>query len=429
MTNFEFLKEKDQYESFMSACLEAEQSLQISSASTSILSRRALELAVKCMYSFDEELKLAYDDRLSALIHEQSFRSIIDQDLFPLIRYIVKLGNVAVHTNSKISRDEAVTTLRNLHEFISWIDYCYSAEYTAQAFDETLLSSTNESRKRKEEYQDLFEKLSARDRKLKDIIEENENLRKQITETRIHNQEERDFDFQVDEISEAETRKRYIDVDLKLAGWSFGKDIIEEYEVTGMPNDKGVGYVDYVLFGDNGKPLAVVEAKRTSIDINQGKQQAKLYADCLEKMHGQRPVIFLTNGFESRIWDDFEYPDRKVSGIYAKSDLVKLMERRHLKTPLENIMIKDNITNRAYQKEAIINVCEAYQSKKREALLVMATGSGKTRVSISLVDVLVRHNWIKNVLFLADRTELVRQAKNAYNNLLPSLSLCNLLED
>lgn len=429
MTNFEFLKEKDQYESFMSACLEAEQSLQISSASTAILSRRALELAVKWMYSFDEELKLPYDDRLSALIHEQSFRSIIDQDLFPLIRYILKLGNVAVHTNSKISRDEAITTLRNLHEFISWIDYCYSAEYTAQAFDETLLYTTNESRKRKEEYQDLFEKLSARDRKLKDIIEESENLRKRITEIRIHNQKDRDFDFQVDEISEAETRKRYIDVDLKLSGWSFGKDIEEEYEVIGMPNNKGVGYVDYVLFGDNGKPLAVVEAKRTSIDINQGKQQAKLYADCLEKMHGQRPVIFLTNGFKSRIWDDFEYPDRNVSGVYAKSDLVKLIERRQLKTPLENIMIKDNITNRAYQKEAIINVCEAYQSKKREALLVMATGSGKTRVSLSLVDVLVRHNWVKNVLFLADRTELVRQAKNSFNNLLPSLSLCNLLED
>lgn len=429
MTNFEFLKEKNQYESFMSACLEAEQSLQISSATTAILSRRALELAVKWMYSFDKELTLPYDDRLSALIHEQSFRNIIDQDLFPLIRYIVKLGNVTVHTNSKVTRDEAVTTLRNLHEFISWIDYCYSAEYTAQPFDEALLSSANEERKRKEEYQDLFEKLSARDRKLKDIIEENEKLRKQITETRIHNQEDREYDFQVDEISEAETRKRYIDVDLKLAGWSFGKDVLEEYEVTGMPNDKGIGFVDYVLFGDNGKPLAVVEAKRTSIDINQGKQQAKLYADCLEKMHHQRPVIFLTNGFETRIWDDFEYPDRNVSGVYSKLDLVKLIERRYLKQPLENLMIKDDITNRAYQKEAIINVCEAYQSKKREALLVMATGSGKTRVSISLVDVLVRHNWVKNVLFLADRTELVRQAKNAYNNLLPSLSLCNLLED
>lgn len=429
MTNFGFLNEKDQYESFMSACLEAEKSLQISPATTAILSRRALELAVKWTYSFDEGLNLPYDDRLSALIHEQSFRNIIDSELFPLIRYIVKLGNVAVHTNSNISREEAIISLRNLHEFISWIDYCYSADYTAQEFDEEVLLSGSETRKRKEEYQDLFEKLSAKDRKLEDIIAENKKLRKQATETRIYNQENKDYDFKVDEISENETRKRYIDVDLKLAGWTFNKDISIEYEVRGMPNPKGLGYVDYVLFGENGKPLALIEAKRTSLDVNQGKQQAKLYADCLESMHNQRPIIFLTNGFESRIWDDLEYPDRKVSGIYSKSDLVKLIERRQLKKPLQDIMIKDDITNRAYQKEAITNVCEVFNKKQRNALLVMATGSGKTRVSISIVDVLVRHNWVKNVLFLADRTELVRQAKNAFNNSLPSLSLCSLLED
>lgn len=429
MTNFEFLKEKAQYKSFTSACLEAEKSLQISPATTAILSRRALELAVKWTYSFDEGLKLPYDDRLSALIHEQTFRDIIDHDLFPLLRYIVKLGNVAVHTNATISRAEAITSLRNLHEFVSWIDYCYSAEYTAKAFNEEVLLAGDETRKRKEEYQDVFEKLSAKDRKLEDIIAENEKLRKQVTQTRIHNQQEKDYDFKVDEISEYETRKRYIDVDLKLAGWTFEKDILIEYEVTGMPNSKGVGYVDYVLFGDNGKPLALIEAKRTSVDVNRGKQQAKLYADCLEKMHGQRPIIFLSNGFESRIWDDMEYPERKVSGIYSKPDLVKVMERRQLKRPLQHITIKDEITNRAYQKEAIINVCEAFAAKQRNALLVMATGSGKTRVSISIVDVLVRHNWVKHVLFLADRTELVRQAKNSFNNLLPSLSLCNLLDD
>lgn len=429
MTNFGFLKEKDQYESFTSACIEAEKSLQISPATTAILSRRALELSVKWTYSFDDGLKLPYDDRLSALIHEQTFRDIIDNDLFPLIRYIVKLGNVAVHTNSNISREEAITSLRNLHEFVSWIDYCYSVDYTAQAFNEELLLAGGETRKRKEEYQDLFEKLSAKDHKLEDIIAENEKLRKQVTETRIHNQEKKDYDFKVDEISEYETRQRYIDVDLKLAGWIFNKDVSIEYEVKGMPNAKGIGYVDYVLFGDNGKPLALIEAKRTSVNVNQGKQQAKLYADCLENMHNQRPIIFLTNGFESRIWDDMEYPDRNVSGIYSKPDLVKLIERRQLKHPLQNIMIKDDITNRAYQKEAIVNVCEAFEAKQRNALLVMATGSGKTRVSISIVDVLVRHNWVKNVLFLADRTELVRQAKNAFNNSLPTLSLCNLLED
>src|SRR5690625_5208249 len=180
MTNFGFLKEKEQYKSFTSACFEAEKSLQISPATTAILSRRALELAVKWTYSFDEGLKLPYDDRLSALIHEQTFRDIIDSDLFSLIRYIVKLGNVAVHTNSNISREEAITSLRNLHEFISWIDYCYSVDYTAQAFNEEMLLDGGETRKRKEEYQDLFEKLSAKDRKLEDIISENEKLRKQV---------------------------------------------------------------------------------------------------------------------------------------------------------------------------------------------------------------------------------------------------------
>src|SRR5690625_4537923 len=202
MTNFRFLKEKYQYESFMSACLEAERSLQISSATTAMQSRRALELAVKWMYSFDEELKLPYDDRLSALIHEQSFRDIIDSNFFNLLRYIVKNGNVAVHTNANITRDEAITSLRNLHTFISFIDYCYSEEYTAKEFDESLLlSGPEEIRNRKEEYQDLFEKLSAKDRKLEDIIAENEKLRKQITATRVYNQEEREYDFEVDSIS------------------------------------------------------------------------------------------------------------------------------------------------------------------------------------------------------------------------------------
>lgn len=429
MTNFGFLKEKDQFKSFISACFDAEKSLQISTVTTAILARRALELAVKWLYSFDNELKLPYDDRLSALIHEQTFKDTIDCNLFPLIRYIVKLGNVAVHTNSNISREEAITALRNLHEFVSWIDYSYSIDYTAQTFNEEILLDGGETRKRKEEYQDLFEKLNAKDRKLKDIIAENEKIRKKATNMRIHNQEKKDYDFKVDEITESETRKRYIDVDLKLAGWTFNKDVSTEYEVKGMPNSKGLGYVDYVLVGDNGKPLALIEAKRTSADINQGKQQAKLYADCLESLYDQRPIIFLSNGFEVRIWDDMEYPDRKVSGIYSKSDLVKLIERRQLKRSLQSIKIKDDITNRAYQKEAIINVCEAFSAKQRNALLVMATGSGKTRVSISIVDVLIRHNWVKNVLFLADRTELVRQAKNAFNNLQPSLSLCNLLED
>ncbi|GER71879.1 hypothetical protein BpJC7_31820 [Weizmannia acidilactici] len=187
-----------------------------------------------------------------------------------------------------------------------------------------------------------------------------------------------------------------------------------------MPNQEGKGFADYVLFGDNGKPLAVVEAKRTSKDPKIGRQQAKLYADCIEKMSGTRPVIFYTNGFETYIWHD-PYLPRKVSGFYNKEELSLLIERRKMKRPLTNIQINDDISNRYYQKEAILAVCDALSRNQRKALLVMATGSGKTRTAISIVDVLTRHNWVKNVLFLADRKALINQAYRNFNNLLPSL--------
>ncbi|PGX80403.1 DEAD/DEAH box helicase family protein [Priestia megaterium] len=427
LTNFAFLKEKPEFSSFANACLDAEKSLQVSPATCAILTRRALELSIKWLYASDSELKVPYQDSLSSLIHERTFMSIIDEDLFPLMKYIIKLGNVAVHTNSTITRDEAVLSLHNLHQFIDWLHYCYSENYFESEFNEELLLAGQEPRKRPEEYKELYEKLSSKDRRLEDLVKENAKLRKDLTEQRIENTEH--YDFQVDELSEFDTRKIYIDLELKLAGWEFGRDIFEEYQVTGMPNNRGIGFVDYVLLGDNGKPIAVVEAKKTSYDANKGKQQAKLYADCIEQMHGQRPIIFYTNGFDIRLWDDTNYPERKVSGFYTKADLQLLIDRRTIQRRLTNIEIKDEISNRYYQKEAILSVCETIQAKQRKSLLVMATGSGKTRTAISLVDVLVRHNWVKNVLFLADRKTLVSQAKKNFNNLLPSMTLCNLLDN
>lgn len=427
LRNFDFLQEKPQFVNFTTACLEAEKSLQVSPATCAILTRRALELSIKWLYASDSELQVPYQDNLSSLIHERTFMSIIDEDLFPLIKYIVKLGNVAVHTNSTITRDEAVLGLHNLHQFIDWLDYCYSESYSESEFDEELLLTGTEPRKRPEEYKELYQRLSSKDRKLEDLMRENEKLRKDLTEQRIENTEQ--YNFQVDELSEINTRKIYIDLELKLAGWEFGRDILEEYQVSGMPNNQGIGFVDYVLLGDNGKPIAVVEAKKTSYDANKGKQQAKLYADCIEQMHEQRPVIFYTNGFDIRLWDDTNYPERKVSGFYTKADLQLLIDKRTIQRPLKNIEIKDEISNRYYQKEAILAVCETIQAKQRKSLLVMATGSGKTRTAISLVDVLVRHNWVKNVLFLADRKTLVSQAKKNFNNLLPSMTLCNLLDN
>ncbi|WP_341300880.1 DEAD/DEAH box helicase family protein [Lysinibacillus sp. FSL H8-0500] len=425
MTNFGFLVEKEQFKNFATACVEAENSMLISPATCAILTRRALELAVKWVYQVDDAVVVPYRDNLSSLIHDRNFLSIIDEELLPMMKYVVKLGNTAVHTNATIKHDEAVLALHHLHQFIAWIDYCYADDYTAPTFNENILHANDEKRERPEELQDLYERLSAKDKDLEELRKENAALRKQYTEKRVEHTKE--AHFTVDTFSEFDTRRMYIDLDLKLAGWQFDQDIEKEYPANGMPNTAGEGFVDYVLRGDNGKIIALVEAKRTSKDPKEGRQQAKLYADCIEKEQGLRPVIFYTNGYETYIWHD-HYSARKTSGFYNKEEIQLLIDRRTLRKPLQNIVINDAITNRHYQKQAILAVCDAFERYQRKALLVMATGSGKTRTVISLVDVLTKHNWVKNILFLADRTALVKQAMRNFNALMPNLSLCNLLE-
>ena len=232
------------------------------------------------------------------------------------------------------------------------------------------------------------------------------------------------------EMSEAETRKAFIDLMLREAGW----DVLDcegvvkpskaciEIEVEGMPNEHGVGYADYVLFGANGLPLAVIEAKKTSVSPIKGKHQAELYADCLEKQYGRRPVIYYTNGFETNIIDGLGYPPRRLYAFHTEDDLVRLIQKRGRKD-ISDFSVKPSITDRPYQKMAIKAVCEWFNAKHRRGLLVMATGTGKTRVSISMVDVLMRNDWVKNVLFLADRTSLVDQAKKNFAKLLPNTSI------
>lgn len=229
--------------------------------------------------------------------------------------------------------------------------------------------------------------------------------------------------------TEQETRKQYIDAMLRDAGWRLEVDWLEEVELQGMPNQAQVGFADYVLYGDNGKPLAVIEAKRTSVDPAKGRQQAKLYADLLEKQHGRRPVVFLTNGFETYLQDN-QYPERQVAALYSKRDLEKLFNLRRMRQPLTDIQVDKNIAGRYYQEGAIKAVCHTFDAKnRRKALLVMATGSGKTRTAVALCKVLLERGWVKNILFLADRTSLVTQAKRSFVNLLPDLSVTNLCEE
>lgn len=427
MANFSFLASQKEYIMFAPACLEAEKVLHSSPAMCAIGCRKALELAVKWVYAVDNTMQTPYKDNLQALIHETSFRYAINPRTWSKLPYIVKLGNLAVHTDKTISASEAEEALRSLFEFVQWIDYSYGKDYHVRNFDNKALPTAQiivDVKKVKEQESLLAEKQAEIEKYQKELA----SYQTELSTLKVKNQESRVFEPL--QISEWETRKRYIDLDLKLMGWNFSQNVAEEYEVDNMAGIAGQkGYVDYVLFGKEGIPLALIEAKRTSKDPNVGKQQAKLYADCLEQKFGRRPIMFTTNGFETYFWDDCSSPQRPVFSVFSQDDLQKLVSRRTERRKLLEIPVKDNITNRYYQKEAIKAVCEHVEAGYRKALLVMATGTGKTRTAISLADVLTRGNYAINILFLADRTALVEQAKEAFQQHLPNLSLCNLLSN
>ena len=424
MSNFDFILKNEIFRTFAEASVEAEKSIAVANVSCTILCRRALELAVKWIYANDRELVLPYQNNLSSLVYDINFKSMINEKVFNGMTYIIKLGNFSVHSNKKVTRKEAVLCLKYLFDFMDWIAYYYDSNYIETKFDEGKLPGESSANLKKEEREELENKLVEKDEKIEKILKENEELREKLTKQRTSKKTA--YNFKVSDISEFETRKQFIDLDLKIAGWD-STNIREEVEVKGMPNTQEIGHVDYVLYGENGKPLAVVEAKRTSKDAKIGQQQAKLYADCLEKEYAQRPIIYYTNGKEIYMWDDLSYPERKVSGYYTQDELQLLIRRRDSKENLEHIYIANNIANRPYQLEAVKKVCESFEQKHRRALVVMATGTGKTRTAISLVDVLTSKNWVQNILFLADRTELVKQAEKNFKKLLPDMSCCNLL--
>lgn len=418
MTNFDFLKKEKQLESFADVAISAEKILYIDTDASVLNCRRAMEFAVKWMYSVDSYLSLPYQDSLINLISTEEFRDITNPDLIRRLDFIRKVGNIVAYSGKKVTVDQAKLCLENLYYFMDFIACCYGKEYDVKTYDESLLDSHKEQ----------TVPVQKPDIDLEKLIKENKELKEKLTARREKQQD--NYVPKPLELTEYETRKIYIDTMLSDVGWVENVNWINEFKLQGMPNTSGVGYADYVLFGDNGKPLAVIEAKKTCKDVANGRQQAKLYADLLEEKYGQRPIIFLTNGFETRIWDDKNYPERKVSFIYSKRDLEKYFNLLSMRTSLKNINVNPNIAGRYYQKSAISAVCNAFDKQnRRKALLVMATGSGKTRTVIALVDVLLQHGWIKNILFLADRNSLVTQAKRSFVNLLPDLSVTNLCEE
>ena len=435
LTNFDYLKNDPQFSTFANVAISAEKIILIDPEASILNSRRAMEFAIKWMYSVDSGLEMPYQDNLQSLMNTEEFRQMIGPDLWKRMDYIRRSGNNAAHSNKKLGRDEAMLCLENLFIYLDYVACCYSKQYKERSFDKTIITSRIKKAKESKETANAIKAELAREQELsakreldlQKLIAENASLKEELSARRQEQQQT--YVPKPLDLSEYKTRKLYIDSMLMDAGWTEGKDWINEVELPGMPNKSETGFVDYVLYDDMHRPLAIIEAKRTCVDVSKGRQQAKLYADLLEQKYKRRPVIFLTNGFDTHIIDG-QYPERKCAVIYSKRDLEKWFNLLSMRTSLKNVTVDKNIAGRYYQEAAVKAVCDSFEEKnRRKALLIMATGSGKTRTVIALCKCLLKAGWIKNILFLADRNSLVTQAKRSFVNMLPDLSCTNLVEE
>jgi type I restriction enzyme R subunit len=400
--------------------------------------RRTIELLVEWVYDNDGQLdRPVTAQTLADLMYARVFCDVAGEQM-RRFRLLKDLGNKAVHRSDPIRAGDAVLAARELFQVLRWFALTYGRDpqrVRGFSFNADLLPSrdaaTAQQAQSREQLQALADQLAERDQQLRDqrlaalaSQEELDRLRQEITALRRANEAAA---VPEPDLSEFDTRRAYIDHYLEEAGWLHGLSCTHEHEVQGMPNASGQGFVDYVLWGDDGKPLGLVEAKRSSRDPMEGQRQAELYANCLQQRYGQRPLIFLSNGYRHRLWDDLRYPPREVQGFYKKDELETLIRRREIRQPLAQATISSAITDRYYQHRAIRAICESLEQGLLKALLVQATGTGKTRTAISLTDVLTRCNWVKRVLFLADRTSLVLQAERAFRLFLPDCSPVNLV--
>ena len=447
-SNFDFLS--GTWDTLQGDALACEKAALPDPRACAFYARRSLERTLKRLYAIDPDLSKPYQENLGSLIHEPTFKDGLPPRLFGQIRLIHTVGNNAVHSDKPVRQYEAIQTTRALHMFLRWAVEIYTPKPpTIPAFDDALLPKPDDVAAVEQtatQLRALEDKLKAKDETVTQIEErlaateaELAKLKEQVKAAKAANSEEAQQHAVVAaNATEAETRRVLIDALLKEAGWDPAAANTTEYEVTGMPNKTGLGYVDYVLWGDDGKPLAVVEAKKTSIDAEVGRRQAELYADCLANMTGRRPVIYYSNGYATHLWDDAAfggtagnggYTPRTVQGFATKDELEWMVGRREGREDLAAAKVDEEICGRYYQQEAIQRVMESWQSRQRKTLLVMATGTGKTRTSVGIVDILMRLGWARRVLFMADRTALVRQAQKAFKQHLPQISTCNLVED
>lgn len=456
MSNFQFLIAE--FKALYEPAKGAEQLVHSDPRACCMRTRHALEQAVHWLYANDRDLRMPYDNSLGVLLTQPAFEKLLPPHIFDKARLIQRLGNQAVHGTGRIGSGDALRLVRELFHVLFWLARTYTRASDPKAIvaewddkrvphlvraDEAVAFTRDELKKQEEKFQQQIATqnaqieareasiaesnatLAQREAALAQVNAELAALRAELAQAKAANlavPDTHDYD-------EADTRRFFIDVLLREAGWVAGENMSVEVPVAGMPNGKGEGFVDYVLWGKDGRPLAVVEAKRSLKDPEIGRQQAKLYADCLEEMKGQRPLIFYSNGHKTWLWDDRRAPPREVQGFYTRDELEQAITRRQLQGDVCKLPIDNAIAGRPYQHRAIRAMAESLAQGRRAGLLTMATGTGKTRTAIALVELLMRANWVKRVLFLADRVALVNQAANAFRAHLPESSPVNLVLD
>ncbi|MFL9925051.1 DEAD/DEAH box helicase family protein [Herbaspirillum lusitanum] len=374
------------------------------------------------------------------LLQNASFRTIAQPLVLDKLHLLRRLGNRGAH-GEDVEAADAVRCVQEAWQLARWLHVTFLdgkiEDFTD--FQQPPLEGIDSKAEFKRKAKALAEENKLKEERLRQALEELEALRAadRVSAPAVEfsmpiSAEALQFTSQASinavnrlRFSEDNTRKWLIDRDLRMAGWSVppgkasSESVGQEIEVPYQPTATGKGYCDYVLWDDNGKPLAVVEAKKTLVDARAGQEQAKLYADALEKVHGQRPMIFYTNGHDIWVWDDVGgYPPRAVFGFFSKDTLQYRVgfQRREKLDLLNGVRPDANIAGRLYQLESITRVAERFAQHHRRALVVQATGTGKTRVAIALAKLLIDARWVKRVLFLCDRKELRKQAKNAFND-------------
>lgn len=429
-SNFQFLAEEKQFKGLYHVAVVAESSYNFQPQdpdTTIMLTRKALEYAVKWIYTYDSALNTESEkiniekDPLSKLITIKNFRDIVGNDIYKSIDFLRILGNRSAHSfNSKTTINEAEVALENLFIICDFIYYCYSKEskYLNNNFDINIIKNTLPPQKESIDEDTPLVNVSSKEQA-------------EHTKTRLSKKET--FTPKHLNLLEKETRKVYIDTMLREAGWKEGINWINEYVIENFKYSKtGKGKIDYALLNKEGIPIAIIEAKREGRYHEAGSEQAKEYSIALENMFGIKPVIFLSNGYNFTIWQEGHYQPREIYGFYSEEDLLKTANiLKNRIQDISNVEPRPEIADRYYQIQAVKSICSAFSEHRRKALLVMATGCGKTRTILSLVDVLNQKGWVKNILFLADRVTLVKQAYNAAVNMQDYLkiNLCNISDE